>query len=142
MTIAVCLKCGGLKHGAFSPCTKCGRSLQNAQELAQSMAFTSHGYSFQELEEIGAEIAKTGEIPIIAERRQRDLLNAMQSSPYLPMIESIFAAENRPNAVRSELGPSIEEIWRLPAIIFSLVTRAGRGIIRYAKNYLAGVKHK
>jgi len=57
MTVAVCFKCGAMKHGAFKACPKCNRRPQSEDDMASSLAFTDHYYSEDDLARIGADIA-------------------------------------------------------------------------------------
>lgn len=52
MTIAVCVACGALKHGAFNPCDACGKTPQSEVDLAYSLAMTDHHFRIETLAEI------------------------------------------------------------------------------------------
>lgn len=66
MTRAVCLQCGGVKHGAWTPCPGCsydpaGRGLE---EEARALYLTDHYRSGAELDEAGAAI-REGRPPVV-----------------------------------------------------------------------------
>jgi hypothetical protein len=52
MTIAVCVKCGFIKHGAFGACGACGAFPETETELAYALALTDHYFAAETLEEI------------------------------------------------------------------------------------------
>jgi hypothetical protein len=60
MTIAICIKCGAEKFGAFSPC-ECGFTPTSKAEMAESMFLSDHNYTHSELRDIGNAI-KSGEV--------------------------------------------------------------------------------
>jgi hypothetical protein len=60
MTIAICIKCGAEKFGAFSPC-ECGFTPTSKAEMAESMFLSDHNYTHSELRVIGNAI-KSGEV--------------------------------------------------------------------------------
>lgn len=42
MTVAVCLYCGFIKHGAFTPCGQCGKVPKSSEDQAKSLLITDH----------------------------------------------------------------------------------------------------
>lgn len=56
MTVAVCYKCGGMKQGAFVPCTACGHRPSDRDSLALSLALTDHYLDAAKLEKFAARI--------------------------------------------------------------------------------------
>src|SRR5690348_9923682 len=58
MTMAVCIKCGALKFGAFNPCEKCGALPETEDDYLVSFVLTDHFSSCEALEEIGRQIAR------------------------------------------------------------------------------------
>jgi len=125
MTIAICIKCGGKKFGAFSTCARCSVKPANSQELAHSMMFSSHNYSFKELDEIGAQIARTGKIPIFAENKERILMSAVENSPYLDLILTKELPVNHTAKIRNDLGLALENILKLPGVISGWLRKHG-----------------
>jgi uncharacterized membrane protein len=59
MTVAVCLRCGALKHGAFVSCPKCHYAPDDDESLTRHLLATDHYFSREQLEAI-SERAKTG----------------------------------------------------------------------------------
>jgi len=82
MTVAVCVKCGSLKHGAFNSCTACSfRPIQDI-DLAYSLALTDHYLAQETLERISANM-KSGEArPSLPPDREREFLK-MVTEPQL-----------------------------------------------------------
>lgn len=60
MTVAVCLKCGAMKHGAFNRCPKCKYEPQDAEDKAKHTMASDHFLSQPQLEEIATSV-KNGE---------------------------------------------------------------------------------
>jgi hypothetical protein len=64
MTIAVCVKCGQFKFGAFNSCRKCGAEPRHIDDLALSLAMSDHYFDKPTLEQI-SKIIQTGREPVI-----------------------------------------------------------------------------
>ena len=60
MTIAVCLKCGEFKHGAWTPCLKCGYTPNDDESYTKHLLVSDHFLSREELEQVADRI-KAGE---------------------------------------------------------------------------------
>ena len=60
MTVAVCLRCGAFKHGAFNPCGNCGYAPDDDESLTKHLFVTDHFHSRETLEAIAARV-KAGE---------------------------------------------------------------------------------
>src|SRR5258706_1757169 len=56
MTIAVCPRCGESKYGAFTPCEACRDQPQSETDLVDSLALSSHHFSFEQLDAISTKI--------------------------------------------------------------------------------------
>jgi len=56
VTIAVCIKCGAIKHGALTPCSECRFTPEENEDKAKSMIATDHHLSEEDLEQIGQRI--------------------------------------------------------------------------------------
>lgn len=56
MTLAVCLKCGHLKFGAFTRCSQCGTTPDDDESLTKHLLLSDHFHTRAELEAIAAEI--------------------------------------------------------------------------------------
>ena len=52
MTLAVCLKCGSIKYGAFASCEACHAQPASETDLAYSLALTDHHFSYDVLNQI------------------------------------------------------------------------------------------
>jgi hypothetical protein len=60
LTIAVCLHCGELKHGAFKRCPKCGYTPNDDESLTKHLLVTDHFHRRETLEAIAARV-KSGQ---------------------------------------------------------------------------------
>jgi hypothetical protein len=67
MTIAVCLKCGGFKHGAFNPCPKCGFTPDDDESLTKHLLVTDHYLGRDDLEAISTRVKAGDPIQFPAE---------------------------------------------------------------------------
>jgi hypothetical protein len=56
MTVAVCLKCGAIKHGAFTECRKCGHHPDDEEDLTKHLLVTDHFHDRKTLDAIAARI--------------------------------------------------------------------------------------
>jgi hypothetical protein len=54
MTIAICLGCGHVKAGAWTPCLHCGYQPSGAEELAKSLMLSDSCIAPEKLEEFAA----------------------------------------------------------------------------------------
>jgi hypothetical protein len=54
MTVAVCVKCGAIKHGAFNPCVACGERPASEDDLVYSLVLTDHYFPAETLQGISA----------------------------------------------------------------------------------------
>src|SRR5262249_217203 len=60
MTVAVCLKCGEFKHGAWIRCRRCGYTPDDDESYTKHLLVTDHYLSREQLEEVADRI-KEGE---------------------------------------------------------------------------------
>ena len=60
MTIAVCLKCGSMKHGAWTPCPQCKHIPEEEKDKAEHIIASDHHFDPKVLEDISARV-KQGE---------------------------------------------------------------------------------
>jgi hypothetical protein len=58
MTVAVCIKCGSIKHGAYNDCQICGVRPETEIDLAYSLALTDHYFSLDVLREISSDMKR------------------------------------------------------------------------------------
>ena len=56
MTVAVCLKCGAMKHGAFNPCPACRFVPKENDDVARHLLATDHYFKKADLEAMGAHV--------------------------------------------------------------------------------------
>jgi hypothetical protein len=61
MTVAVCLNCGAFKHGAWTPCLKCGYAPHDDESYTKHVLVTDHYLSREQLEEVAGRV-KAGEV--------------------------------------------------------------------------------
>jgi hypothetical protein len=54
MTVAVCLECGSMKHGAWTVCASCDHEPADPEDLAKHMMLTDHFVTVEKLEELAA----------------------------------------------------------------------------------------
>jgi hypothetical protein len=60
MTMAICLRCGARKHGAWTPCLKCGFAPKESEDLAKSVLLSDQCLEQAALEDMEQRI-KAGE---------------------------------------------------------------------------------
>lgn len=68
MTVAVCLKCGAMKHGAWTPCPKCRHTPQDPEDKAKHMMTSDHYFSKADLESISTRVQ--GGLPLSFDPKQ------------------------------------------------------------------------
>ena len=56
MTIAVCLKCGSMKHGAWTLCPECKHIPKEEKDKAEHVIATDHHFDPKVLEDISARV--------------------------------------------------------------------------------------
>jgi hypothetical protein len=76
MTIAVCLKCGHMKFGAWTPCEGCGYEPDNLEDRAKHLILSDHYYSRQELEKYAQRVAQ-GETWFFDEQATRNFIDEL-----------------------------------------------------------------
>src|SRR5690606_37279656 len=52
MTMALCVKCGAMKHGAFTPCSECRAIPDTEIDIAYTLLFSDHHFEESVLHEI------------------------------------------------------------------------------------------
>jgi hypothetical protein len=73
MTVALCVKCGGFKHGAFNTCNACGFRPVDDYDKAYSLALSDHYFALDTLREIGGAIPKQGRPSLPPEQEEQML---------------------------------------------------------------------
>jgi len=86
MTVAVCFKCGEIKHGAFNHCDKCGARPVTEDDLAMSMAMTDHYHKEPTLRQMGQDI-KSGRPPKLDPESRKWLIEDIRKSGMLKMLQ-------------------------------------------------------
>lgn len=61
MTQAICLKCGNEKHGALTPCSKCGFLPSDVVDRAKSILLSDHHVERADLKALASTIAERNE---------------------------------------------------------------------------------
>lgn len=95
MTNAVCFKCGGDKHGAFSACEQCGAAPRTQAEHALSLALCEHLSSETQLAHFKNEIKK-GHRPSIPEA----LLSQAREALKDPQLMALLGATSTSQATQ------------------------------------------
>lgn len=90
MTAAVCLQCGILKHGAWTPCHACkyNPAGQGLEQEAKALYLTDHYRTKEQLEEASAAIkeGRDPEVdPVFVERAPADARAAGKTTMVPPM---------------------------------------------------------
>lgn len=78
MTMAVCFKCGSIKHGAFTRCSACQTDPQTEADVTLSLAMTDHFHDEQTLRQMGREV-QAGNPP----RLSAEMLKSLSDNPLL-----------------------------------------------------------
>lgn len=95
MTVAVCFKCGSMKHGAFKLCPECNRRPESEDDMAASLAFTDHYYTPEDLKRIGSDIAK-GEFPKFDPATWEELLGGVRNIRGMLNTQGSLAPSKKP----------------------------------------------
>lgn len=80
LTVAVCMKCGAKKHGAWTPCRKCRHSPFGEHELAWSVVLSDHSLPRDELDRASQFIARTGKLPDVEDSILNKQMRSIQAS--------------------------------------------------------------
>ncbi len=65
MTVAVCVKCGAIKHGAWTPCRECRKTPFGEDELTWSLVLSDHHFDVEVLQQASRIIVETGGMPTV-----------------------------------------------------------------------------
>ena len=79
MAIAVCVKCGAIKYGAFGRCGSCGQAPESELDLAYSLALTDHHLSASQLEEYSAWMLAGNPRPSMSLEQEQEFKNKIRS---------------------------------------------------------------
>lgn len=80
MTVAVCTRCGAMKHGALTPCPNCKFSPDGNEDKAKAMVLTDHWLPTEELQKISESI-KSGQPVIYPERMMSNYIKLFEENP-------------------------------------------------------------
>jgi len=56
MTVAICIYCGSVKGGAFVPCSSCGKTPDNEDDMVRSFVLTDHHFPVAQLQYLSEKI--------------------------------------------------------------------------------------
>ena len=76
MTAAVCLKCGRMKVGAWTPCPACSYRPDTVEDRARHLIVTDHYQKAEVLEQISQRI-QAGQPPQFVEEQVRQVAEAL-----------------------------------------------------------------
>ncbi len=57
MTLAICIRCGAKKFGAFVRCDQCGFRPASEEDLAKSLMVTDHYFQPEALQQVASDIS-------------------------------------------------------------------------------------
>ncbi len=80
MTVAVCIRCGARKHGAWTSCPACGFLPEDEVDLAKSVQLTDHYLGQSDLDGIGERI-KSGEPVGYDQAHLTSLIDSIKADP-------------------------------------------------------------
>ena len=92
MTVAVCYKCGAIKHGAFCPCSRCAAVPQSEDDLALSVVMTDHYFDRRTLQRMGTSV-REGRPSHLDPDTRKQLVVALRGSGLLKKIQRTFRCE-------------------------------------------------
>src|SRR5262249_33119279 len=76
MTVAVCLKCGAMKHGAWTSCPKCNYLPNDPDDKARHVITSDHHFSQADLEKISAGI-QSGQPPQFNQKQVNEIASSI-----------------------------------------------------------------
>jgi hypothetical protein len=79
MTMAVCVKCGSIKYGAFNHCQECGLRRETEIDLAYSFALTDHHFSVDVLRQISSDMKRGAPRPSLPPQQEDYMRGAARS---------------------------------------------------------------
>ena len=82
MTVAVCLHCGAMKIGAWTPCPRCGYNPETPEDQAKHLMASDHHFDQAGLENISARIEQG--LPLTFNPQQvEELATSIRNTPPL-----------------------------------------------------------
>ncbi len=88
MTLAICLKCGAEKLGAFTPCPRCKYMPESEDELSTSVFLTDHYQDESSLKEAGRKIA-AGEPIYLDDEMVSNMSQTLRSTGYYNLLNAL-----------------------------------------------------
>ena len=86
MTLAICVKCGSFKHGAFNTCRECSycpiTDDHTDVDLAYSLAFTDHYFTKERLQQISASMKSGLPRPELPTDQEQEVLQAIKDPQF------------------------------------------------------------
>ena len=80
MTVAVCIECGAIKHGALNPCTECNFVPDDNEAKARSMIVTDHFLSRSDLDGTSERI-RSGQPVTYPQQAVDDYIKMFEENP-------------------------------------------------------------
>jgi hypothetical protein len=94
MTMAVCVKCGSIKYGAFNHCQECGLRRETEIDLAYSFALTDHHFSVDVLRQISSDMKRGAPRPSLPPQ-QEDYMRGAARSLIVPKASRLMHCSKR-----------------------------------------------
>lgn len=93
MTVAICFKCGTIKHGAFTHCDQCGLRPETEIEIAYSLAYSDHHFSVDALKAVSRDMLQGAPLPPLPKEREQQFVAAAKE--YLPIYRNLLGSFSR-----------------------------------------------
>lgn len=119
MTVAVCIRCGGMKTGAFTRCPGCGLVPERAEDLAKSVLLSDQSCDRAALDDASQKLGSGGLVEF-DEAAIRSWVEASESSSH-----------NQ----RMPVGCMI--LWYAPLVIMIFLFLALGALLAYVKGWFA-----
>jgi hypothetical protein len=81
MTIAVCVKCGSMKFGAYTLCKACNQYPQTDDERLYSLVFTDHYLTIEKLKEISQSMLGGAPRPSLPPHQEEKFRQSFEHPP-------------------------------------------------------------
>ncbi len=98
MTMALCVKCGAMKHGAFTPCSECRAIPDTEIDIAYTLLFSDHHFEESVLQEISQSMLAGAPRPVLPPEQEEQFLE--QARPHMPAL--MEQVEKLKRAMRDE----------------------------------------
>lgn len=92
MTMAICIKCGERKWGAFNPCARCGTQPGSEDELALSLAMSDHYFDDAGLDQLG-DAVRSGKPPHLSPASRETLIASIRDRGVVELFQQMKAAD-------------------------------------------------